>query len=642
MLCRYSLLVLLTASALLLTQPVYAQRVAVAPILQAGLQTPYASFPSLTDVPVCCSDFGLGAGVGANVGLEISADVHQSVSLSIRGMVGGTRDVLWVNDQIGWTLRRTSAGNKVYPSFSTYVLDIASFGLDVSALANAHLGATSPWSVSLGVGVQSPLSMKYDQYENLDDDAAQILSDSRLPQRDVSSGDITSRTSAHGRLIAGLRFDDDNDKSTHLFYDVTANLGFEPVLESGGGRLTAFSVRATVGVLFDLHSTTDTKAPEPPREIVTQQEPPTVVASEPIAEVIEPEPPVQSPPDTEPAPAPAPEPAPESVPTATPVPVAEKQPEPKREPEPAEELLTVKDPVLVQLATAYQLLPYVFFYPGSSSLTQSTYRTDCSGNMQQRMEQLVDTAMSSTSYTSKLYAINDNLLNVVGYRMKNTFPNARLVIKGYVNGRSSDSVQGIARDRARAIATYLQRCWSIEQQRLRIESTDKMSPNACTYALRDQLDIADAEEENTRCELVSPDESQLLDPVVAVVRIPIDDLIGQTYESVLHVNTLSSYHGSASDVLKMGSLPSVAKLLNSRVIGYTDRKGPDNINQRISEQRARKAATLLGNDTGRLTVDWIGEGARGMRAPYTNDTPLGRLLNRCAEIRRTWTVSRQP
>lgn len=619
MLSRYSLSVILATSVLLLTRPVYAQRVAVAPIVQAGLQTPYASFPSLTDAPVCCRNFGVGAGLGAHLGLELSADVHQSASLSFRAMVGGSREVLWTNDQIGWTLRRTPAGNKVYPSYSTYVLDIASFGFDVSMLANIQLSAISPWRLTVGVGVQSPLSMKYDQYENLDDDAAQILSDSRLPQRDISSGDITSRTGANGRLIAGMRFDDNHEKSSRMFYDVTANLGFEPVIESGGGRLTAFSVRATVGVFFDLNGASDSSAPEPPQEIVTQQE----------AHVVIPEP-VQPPPVIELVPTPVPEPTREPEPTTEP------------EPSPVEELPTVKDPVVVQFATVYQLLPYVFFNPGSSRLTQSTYLKDCSGGTQQQVEQLVDTAMHSASYSAKHYAINDNLLNIVGYRMKNTFPNAQLVIKGYVNGRSSDSLQGIARDRARAIATYLERCWSIDQQRLRVEYIEQMSPNACTYALRDQVDVADAEEENTRCELASPDEPQLLKPVVAIARIPAENIIGKTYESVLHVNTLSSYHGSASDVLKMGSLPSVAKLLNSMVIGYTDRKGPDNINQRISEQRARKAATLLGNDTGRLTVDWIGEGARGMRAPYTNDTPLGRLLNRCAEIRRIWTVSRQP
>lgn len=632
MLCRSSLLVILTTSALLMTHSVFAQRVAVAPILQAGLHTPYASFPSLTDVPVCCSDFGLGAGLGAHLGLELSADVHPSASLGVRAMVGGSREVLWTNDQIGWTLRRTQAGNKVYPSYSTYILDIASIGLDVSGLVNVHLGESSPWSLSLGVGVTSPISTTYDQYENLDDDAALILSDSRLPQRDVSSGDITNRTSAHGRLIAGLRFDDDNDKSTRLFYDVTANLGLEPVLESGGGRLTAFSVRATVGVLFDLYSASDTTVPEPPQEIVTLQEAPTVAAPEPV----------QPPPTIEPlsTPVPAPEPTPEPEPT--PAPVAEKQPEPKPEPIPVEELPTVKDIVVVEFATAYQLLPYVFFKPGSSRLTQSTYQADCSGSRQQHVEQLVDTAMNRTSYSLKHYDINDNLLNVVGYRMKNTFPNARLLIKGYVNGRSSDSVQGIARDRAQAIATYLERCWSIDQQRLRVESAEQTSPNACTYALRDQLDVTDAEEENTRCELSSPDEPRLLEPVVAIVRIPVSDLIGKTLESVLHVNTLSSYQGSASDILKMAALPSVAKLLNCVVTGYTDRKGPDNINQRISEQRARKAAALIGTQSGVLSIDWIGEGARGMRAPYTNDTPLGRLLNRCAEIRRIWTVSRQP
>lgn len=602
----------------------YAQRVSIGPVAQGALNAPYASFPSLTDVPVCCSDFGIGAGLGAHLGLELITDIHPSASFSIRAMVGGARDVLWTNDQIGWLLRRTPAGNKVYPSYATYVLDIASEGVDVSALTNVHLGATSPWSFSVGVGVTSPVSMRYDQYEILDDDATQILNDSRLPQRDVSSGDITSRTGMHGRIIAGLRFDDDPGASSRMFYDVTANLGFDPVLNSGGGRLTAYSLRAAVGILFDLYSASDTNAPEPPREITTLQEQPPVVISAPIADIAEPEQPRQPAPTIEPVlqPEPIPQPAPET------------QSEPKPEPEPVGELPPVKDPVVIEFATVYQLLPYVFFKPGSSHLYQSTDLPDCREGIQQQVEQLIDTAMSSESYSVKHYAVNDNLLKIVGYRMKNSFPNAHLVIKGYVNGRTSDSTTGLARDRARAIATYLERCWNIDQRRLRVEYSDGMSPNACTYALRDERDVRDAEEENTRCELSSPHEPGLLSSVIARVSVAENELTSISHTNIVRV--LSAPKTDISAVVAASGPPRGTKVVATRITGFTDRKGPENINQRISEQRARRAATLINDGSDKLTIDWIGEGARGMRAPYQHDSVLGRLLNRCAEIQRTW------
>ncbi|MFN4985828.1 MAG: hypothetical protein ACK5GI_06755 [Ignavibacteria bacterium] len=610
------------ATLLLWCPLLYAQRVSVGPIAQGAINIPYASFPSLTDVPVCCSNFGLGAGLGANLGLELLADVHPAASLGLRAMVGGARDVLWTNDQIGWTLRRTSAGNKVYPSYSTYVLDVTSIGLDVSGLANVHLGASSPWSISVGVGVMSAVSMKYDQYENLDDDASQILSDSRRPQRDVSAGDITSRAAAHGRLIAGLRYDDNNNRSSRLFYDVTANVGIDPVLESGGGSLTAFSVRATVGILFDLYSASDTIVPEPPKEIVAMQEPAPEVAPDPIPEVAQPEAPVQ--------PAPVIEPAPSEVPALEPAPTRVLAPVQVEVPP------TVKDPVLIEYATAYQLLPYIFFVPGTSNIDERSHAIAPDKDIQRA----VDTAWTQETYTKRHELLHRHLLDVIGYRMSRVYPEAHLLINGYINGRASDSaVMKYGYARAQVVSEYLQLHWGIEAGRLRVSSTERMSPTACTYALREARDILDAEEENTRCEISSPDEPRLMSSVIARASVAENTLTSLQHTNIVRILSLPTLEG-ASLIAATGPLRP-ARIVSSVVIGFTDRKGPENINQRISEQRARKAAALIDGQSGVLSIDWIGEGARGMRAPYTNDSPLGRLLNRCAELRRTWVSSQR-
>lgn len=80
------------------THSLYAQRVAVAPIIQGGVNAPYAGFPSLSDAPQCCSDIGIGAGASGSIGLEVLTDAATAFSVSLRGMIEGSRDVLWTRD----------------------------------------------------------------------------------------------------------------------------------------------------------------------------------------------------------------------------------------------------------------------------------------------------------------------------------------------------------------------------------------------------------------------------------------------------------------------------------------------------------------------------------------------------------------
>jgi len=63
-----------------------------------------------------------------------------------------------------------------------------------------------------------------------------------------------------------------------------------------------------------------------------------------------------------------------------------------------------------------------------------------------------------------------------------------------------------------------------------------------------------------------------------------------------------------------------------RVVGYTDRTGSEDYNQRLSEQRARTVAKALG--VGETNASGLGE-----RLPlYNNDTPEGRFYSRTVEV----------
>lgn len=78
-------------------------------------------------------------------------------------------------------------------------------------------------------------------------------------------------------------------------------------------------------------------------------------------------------------------------------------------------------------------------------------------------------------------------------------------------------------------------------------------------------------------------------------------------------------------------LPSVRPSSSIELLGFTDRKGPADANQRLSEQRAGMLARLL-RDRASVTLRAYGEGSTNVSAPFPNDTPEGRLYNRTVEV----------
>ena len=192
---------------LLWSATMHGQGISLGPVATGSVNVPYATFPSLSSEPPCCSDFGIGVGGLASMGLELNSDVSHDVSLTLRTSLGGVQDLLWTRDQIGWRMVRSANGNKVYPAYSNYYLDISGSLLDMSLLANLNVGADSPWKLTLGASLVSPLSLQYDQYEIIDGEESTILADSRRPQRDVSKGDISAAATTYASMIAGVRYE---------------------------------------------------------------------------------------------------------------------------------------------------------------------------------------------------------------------------------------------------------------------------------------------------------------------------------------------------------------------------------------------------------------------------------------------------
>lgn len=74
-----------------------------------------------------------------------------------------------------------------------------------------------------------------------------------------------------------------------------------------------------------------------------------------------------------------------------------------------------------------------------------------------------------------------------------------------------------------------------------------------------------------------------------------------------------------------------ARRMRLRVVGYTDNRGPEAVNDPLSLARAHRVAQYIqskGVDADRITVE-----GRGEREPMVgNDQPYGRALNRRVEI----------
>lgn len=77
--------------------------------------------------------------------------------------------------------------------------------------------------------------------------------------------------------------------------------------------------------------------------------------------------------------------------------------------------------------------------------------------------------------------------------------------------------------------------------------------------------------------------------------------------------------------------PSLTPNAIVEIHGYTDRKGAESLNQRLSDQRAQTVLRALGSPKG-ASVTAHGEGSMDDAAPFTNGTPEGRLYNRTVDV----------
>jgi len=376
------------------------------------------------------------------------------------------------------------------------------------------------------------------------------------------------------------------------------------------------------------------------------------------------------------------------------------------------------------------LLPYVFFRHGSSAIDSGKYELLDQWSTGTFDERLMNDSLRTGAKDPTLPTYY-RLLNIIGRRLSEEFPNAILTISGYVDNQDVEyDSRALALARAESVRDYLTDVWNIPKGRLVIKA-GVLSPTAASTSMVDELDRRDGHEENRRVEFVSTDPG-VLDPVIVsdTLRIVTPEHVPiwfdvRTTDSVVSWDLhLSSEHDNGSvrtlfernDTLvpyspllvDIGLLADEAN--SSRIValmqvqtrqlglrrdtasariryqrkervhreqengyyverfklaqfeydrerpltvhastvqrfvipsiqpdsrvdldGYTDRKGSENSNLQLSRERATVISTLIPSEN-MGTINALGEGGPDKVAPYSNQTPEGRLYNRTVQI----------
>lgn len=390
---------------------------------------------------------------------------------------------------------------------------------------------------------------------------------------------------------------------------------------------------------------------------------------------------------------------------------------------------TLRETVTIR-QTVVPLLPYVFFRHGGSVLDMGKYEI-----LDKQAVRFFDERKMSESLRASLedptLPTYYRLLNIVGRRLSEDYPNAVLTISGYVDNQDVEyDARTLALKRAEAIRDYLVDVWNIQKTRLVVQA-GVLSPTAASTSMLDELDRRDGHEENRRVEFSSTDPG-VLDPVIVrdtlrtvtpehipvwfdvrttdsmeswnlrlssdqgngAVRtlfersdasVPYSPLLvdagllveaaqPSTIVAEMQVETkqlglrrdtarapivyqrteqlyreqengfyverfrLAQFEYDRERPLAVHAstvqrfvIPSIQPDSRVDIDGYTDRKGSESSNLQLSRERATVISTLI-PATNMEAINALGEGGPDTPAPYSNQTPEGRLYNRTVQI----------
>lgn len=666
------------------------------PTLSGRLYQPQANLTGLPGFQSCCSSLDNGSGHGAAVLLGLRL-YRPTPEVQIEGYLGLAQSSysMYKDDFIGWSLVNTENGVGVDSAISRTSADLSVTSIDMRLQALYMPRTLAGFGVAGGLAGNFDIASSASQRETLIRPSNVVFADTKTTERLTSSSSAASMLMPWINAYGGVVWQTQLSASIGLRLTVAYELALTPMISRESATLSAHALRFDVSVPFIVYSADEIKSPEIPPSVSPSAAPSpksTLRAALSVYELL-----------------------------------------------PGDQL---RDVGIVRIEETqsrqlYPLLPYIFFDQGSAVLNGNRYAflsTAQTSNFNEERRYRFDnvTAERRSDVTLEVYY---NVLNIVGRRMRDLYPQSTLTIRGYNNGRDEERADTtLSRKRAEAIKEYLVRIWQIDASRLQT-TAGNLSPNAALTSMNDARDRDDGFEENRRAEL-EPSDVRILDPVIVsdtirTINIPalryamsafssevikewsltathpfmpgdvparsiinrrgqgvpppsIDWMTGDSQRDIPKSEdpvkaqlTVCERGGSCDTVAsrlpieyvsiarkkreRRGNLaidryrlplfaygndellvaqkeiieryvtPEIDDLTSIEVASFTDRKGSEELNLKLSERRAQQINTLL-PPQGTKLVRGYGEGAPEMAAPFTNATPEGRLYNRTVEV----------
>lgn len=442
-----------------------AQQWRVGAELTGSLLLPHATLSELPTFPTCCQTLNPSDGWAAGVRAVVLRDVMPMLSLEAQVGASYGRLRLARTESIGFALDGTDDQANVVPTLTetSLSLDLASIEARVLAAWRLTPGAGG-LHIAGGIGGYVPMYARLQQSEQLITPSSAVFSDTRTRERLVVDASVNNVVSPWLSAQVGVGTHLSLMSNLDLRARVMAEVPLSVVAGSGSRVLSIAAVRLDLMALW--HGASRSVDSGTPRTDTA------VARVSPVMEVT--------------------------------VNLIAFAPSPR-------------DTLVVRVVEQYDLdihalLPFVFFDVGSAQIpTRYSQGVDASTFHERSI--VYQQRAQQSSDAQRTLAVYYHILDVVGRRLRDEYPQARLTVAGYVDGQGIEAGnQRLARRRAETVAQYLVATWGIDSSRIDITSGLR-SPTAAITSMPDIQDRRDGYEENRRVELSST-IAAVLDPVV--------------------------------------------------------------------------------------------------------------------------------
>ena len=403
-----------------------------------------SSFVNLPGMQSCCPEYTSASGFGPYFGLFYRLPLSSNWKLSLRAGYAGTSGTFTVDEFIGYALEGSGDNARVVEGTSQHELNTSFSSIEILPRIEFYPSEDLGFGLHAVIDAAIPLSGTYDSKETLISPSNAVYSDSRSKIRNVTSGDITNLSGFMMSAGIGAHWDFQMSDNWWLTPELTYLYGFSQVADvSDQGADASWkvsSLRLGLAIAYAMTSTTSTTTTGTRMKLSASVESKELKADNTEADI------------------------------AT---------------------IRVEETLSTQL---YPLLPYVFFDNGVSNINTNTYRNLTPAQTRSFSEER-DFTFDNTSADSRAMVTMDvyrNMLNVIGKRMRDKHPNARITVTGCNSDRDADRGNDkLSAERAENVMSYLTSVWGIRPERINVQGRG-LPDKASKYTTTDSRDMQDA------------------------------------------------------------------------------------------------------------------------------------------------------